>query len=192
MTIIYRADKGAPLTSNELDGNFQDLAERVLALETPPIHAEGIAMIEVQGDQMTITGSKGTVFGHFSLPKVMFQPRGSWRPEMSYAVYDMVRVKAKLYICRNPHTSTEFQNDKRYWQLLVDWEEIRPSKGSPQVTAELSAQPLKRLCLYEKMTLPKSPEIGELGMLIDDKLGITVVYSDGNTWLRLSDHQTIH
>ncbi|MBL0941584.1 MAG: hypothetical protein IBJ00_02480 [Alphaproteobacteria bacterium] len=192
MTIIYRADKGAPLTSNELDGNFKDLAERILALETTPLQAESIAKIEVQGDLMTVTGSKGTVFGHFPLPKVIFHPRGSWRSEMSYAVYDLVRVKAKLYICQSPHISTEFQSNKKYWQLLVDWGEIRQGKVLPHAPSISSSPPLKRLSLYEKKTLPKTPEIGELGMLIDDKLGIIVVYSDGNAWLRLSDQQSIH
>jgi len=192
MTIIYRADKGSPLTNDELDGNFQDLSKRLLALETSPIQAEGVGEIRMQEDQMTITGTQGTVFGHFPLPKVIFQPRGSWHTATPYAVYDLVRIKAKLYICQSPHTSTAFQDDKRHWQLLVDWAEISQGKILPYVSSESSSQPLKRLCLYEKMTLPKTPEIGELGVLIDDKLGVTIVYSDGKAWLRLSDQQTIH
>jgi hypothetical protein len=192
MTIIYRADKGAPLTSNELDGNFRDLAERLLILETTPIQAEGIGEIQVQGDQMTITGTKGTIFGVFPLPKVIFQPRGSWRTEMAYAVYDLVRVKSKLYICHHAHTSAIFEDEHHHGQLLVDWGEIHQGKINTNRQAEPSSDALKRLCLYEKMTLPKNPEIGELGLLVDDKRGVAAIYSDGQNWLRLSDQQIIH
>jgi hypothetical protein len=33
MTIVYRIEKGAPLTAEELDNNFKDLHKRLEALE---------------------------------------------------------------------------------------------------------------------------------------------------------------
>lgn len=80
MPVIYRtagawgAGKGSNLTPAEVDGNFYQLAQDILAaiagMETP----NGIADITVSGSQMTITLDDATVLGPFTIPRIPFRP----------------------------------------------------------------------------------------------------------------------
>lgn len=74
MVLIYRADKGSPLTSDEVDGNFHDLDDRVTDLEDSPPAANGIANIVVDGTQMTIVLEDATELGPYTLPQANFRP----------------------------------------------------------------------------------------------------------------------
>ncbi len=68
MGIIYREEKGSPLTAQELDGNFRELEKRLSQLEETNETSEGIGNISYQNETLTITGSFGTDFGSFPLP----------------------------------------------------------------------------------------------------------------------------
>lgn len=80
MPVTYRtagawgAGKGSNLTPAEVDGNFYQLAQDILAaiagMETP----NGIADITVSGSQMTITLDDATVLGPFTIPRIPFRP----------------------------------------------------------------------------------------------------------------------
>jgi hypothetical protein len=120
MTIIYRQQKGEPLTIAEMDGNFADLQQRVKVLETAPAMAEGIQTITQERDQVTFHGTLGTVLGQVKLPKVFPNPRGKWQPETAYGVLDWVQVERRLYSCRAPHTSRDFQEDQACWGLVCE------------------------------------------------------------------------
>jgi hypothetical protein len=121
MPIIYRQTKGAPLLVEEIDGNFAELEQRLKTLETTPILAEGIGKITQAGDHITITGSFGTVFGTFTLPKSLPNPRGEWLTRTAYAMGDWVAVKNQIYACVRAHTSGVFATDLEsgIWKVLL-------------------------------------------------------------------------
>ena len=120
MSIIYRQQKGEPLTIAEMDGNFADLHERLTILETTPPLAEGVGSISQERDQVTFHGTLGTVLGQIKLPKVFPNPCGRWQPETAYYVMDWVQVSRGLYSCRSPHTSQDFEADQDRWALVFE------------------------------------------------------------------------
>lgn len=67
MTLTYRHQKGAPLTVEELDGNFKEIDNRLQQLENHM--GETLGKIELEGNQLSFMGSLGTHFGTFTLPK---------------------------------------------------------------------------------------------------------------------------
>jgi hypothetical protein len=69
MTLIYRTQKGAPLTSLEIDTNFKELDTRLKHLEERPEKGEGLGKVQVKEDQVTFQGTFGSDFGTFPLPK---------------------------------------------------------------------------------------------------------------------------
>ncbi len=68
MTLIYREEKGMPLTVTEMDGNFRDLDERLKKLESydprtiPPLRVESEGHILIFKDQF------GEIIGKCPLP----------------------------------------------------------------------------------------------------------------------------
>jgi len=122
MPIIYRRDKGGPLTIEEVDGNFANLDRRLQHLETAGIQAEGIGRIRQEGEIIEITGTRGTIFGRFILPKVIPNPKGAWQTDTHYALLDWVQREGGLYACVLPHHSRLFADDLRsgYWKILVE------------------------------------------------------------------------
>jgi hypothetical protein len=122
MPIIYRRDKGGPLTIEEVDGNFADLDRRLRLLETDGIQAEGVARIRQEGETLEITGTRGTAFGRFTLPKVIPTPKGAWKTDAAYTVLDWVQMGRNLYACVLPHRSGIFTDDLRAgsWKILVE------------------------------------------------------------------------
>jgi hypothetical protein len=122
MPIIYRRDKGGPLTIEEVDGNFADLDRRLRLLETEGIQAEGIGRIRQEGEIIIITGTRGTAFGRLTLPKVIPNPKGAWKTDTAYAVLDWVQRERNLYACVLPHRSALFDEDLRagYWKILME------------------------------------------------------------------------
>lgn len=120
MPIVLRKEKGSALTIEELDGNFSDINQRLKTLETTPALAEGIGKIIQSGDQLTIAGTFGTLFGSFVLPKSFPNPRGDWKEESSYLVNDWVTFQGGLYVCVMPHKSKVFLEElkTKFWQKV--------------------------------------------------------------------------
>lgn len=69
MTLTYRSQKGAPLTSLEVDANFKELDTRLKHLEDHPEKGEGLGKVQVKGEQVTFQGTFGSEFGTFPLLK---------------------------------------------------------------------------------------------------------------------------
>lgn len=67
MVLVFRREKGGPLTSDELDGNFEWLEEKIQNLEDIPTQGEGIDQVVQEGSQIRFIGSYGKDFGTFSL-----------------------------------------------------------------------------------------------------------------------------
>lgn len=105
MTIVYRSVKGSNLTPAEVDGNFEDLDDRVAALESNPVQANNISSIAILGSQMTITMDDASTFV-VDVPVATFTNRGDWAAATAYAVNDIVNVAgAGLYLVLTAHTS---------------------------------------------------------------------------------------
>lgn len=102
------AGLGRNLTPGELDNNFFRLAEAIVALQSGTTGAQinGIANINVNGTQMTITLLDGTVLGPFTLPVLKFQWREEWTQVTDYAALDVVKVTGTgIYMVLISHTS---------------------------------------------------------------------------------------
>lgn len=175
MTIIYRAQKGAPLTIDEIDGNFKDLETRIEELETQPSRDGGISQITLEGDELVIHGPQETMLGRVRLPLPHFQGRGEWQEHQDYCSYDLVRHESALYLCLKAHKSGAFNRDHESWQLL--WQ--------PPQSESLSL----KLPLFIPSNLP-TPEPGTVGLLIDDEK-VFPLYADGKAWRRFSDHNIV-
>ncbi len=80
---------GRNLTPAEVDGNFDDLDERVDDLETNPPVAVSISAISVVGNSMTVFLDDSTELGPFTLPTAEFNWRGNWAAGTSYFEMDV-------------------------------------------------------------------------------------------------------
>jgi hypothetical protein len=71
--IVYRSVKGANLTANEVDANFQELEDRIAAVVSSAPQPNNIDEIVVTGNQMTIIMEDLTTFGPFTLPTAVLE-----------------------------------------------------------------------------------------------------------------------
>ena len=74
MTIILRKIKNAPLTIDELDGNFQDLDERIKQLNTAMATSASIATIERNGNSLWFISKTGDIVADVPLPDTTLTP----------------------------------------------------------------------------------------------------------------------
>jgi hypothetical protein len=174
MTLIYRAEKGAPLLSSEIDGNFKELETRLQTLEEHPETAESLGRIDVQEDQIRFTGTFGTDFGTFTLPKAKRRACRPWVSQTVYQMHDWVTVDHALYECLKEHTSTLWAQDGALWQEVLS----------------LPKPPSSDLALYEKATLPQDESLGKLALLMEEE-GASLIFFNGKTWQRLTKGETL-
>jgi hypothetical protein len=174
MAIIYRIEKGSPLSVAEIDGNFKELNDRLTYLEEHPEIGEGIERITVKGDQMTITGAFGTEFGTFELPKALLKPSGPWSSQILYQKLNLVTFENALFCCVKEHTSTTWEQNKEMWQETL-------SLPKPVSTS---------LPLYEKNTLPKEESLGKIGLLLGEEEP-SLIFFNGKTWQRLTKGENL-
>jgi hypothetical protein len=116
---------GAPHTANSADTNFWVLYSLILALQdaTP----DTIAYFTVTGNQMWITMTDHYVFGPFTIPTAVFNFRGPWQPDNSYAVNDIFTANGAVYMCIYPQANSgaafyDLANDSlghNYYGLLL-------------------------------------------------------------------------
>lgn len=168
MPITYRSEKGSPLTSSEIDGNFRDLDARLNALTDKSEAGEGIGKIQVGEEQMKITGTFGTDFGTFPLPKAQLKPCGPWTVQTPYNKLDLVTMENALYCCRYEHTSTTWIQDSSFWQEVI----------------RLPLLPPHSLAFYEKASVPERETMGKLAVLVEET-NSTLIFFNGNQWQRL-------
>lgn len=113
--IVYRttdflkwgAGKGANLTPGEVDENFYELVQSLIAItQQSPVQ---IANITVDGNQLTILMDDASTFGPFTLPTASFVFTGAWLPLHAYSANDLFTVDSGLYFVNRDHTSdTDF------------------------------------------------------------------------------------
>ena len=117
MSIIYREEKGAPLTAQELDGNFHDLDERIKALERQSPDRK-IHEIKFQGDWVVIYDNAGQVVSQTKMPLISLNPKGQWQETQAYVRNDLIAYQGITYICSKSHSPSAFSAEN--WQKLYE------------------------------------------------------------------------
>jgi hypothetical protein len=99
VSLVLRSEKGAPLTSAEVDANFTNLVEALQALATRGAGA-GLASVEFDPDTgvVTLLDTGNLVLGTFQLPSRPVRPRDLWTAGVAYVVGDLVRVPASATV----------------------------------------------------------------------------------------------
>ncbi|ARN84322.1 hypothetical protein [Candidatus Nucleicultrix amoebiphila] len=168
MPIIYRKDKGSPLSFEELDGNFLDLDKRLRSLECKEVYGEGIATISREGDQLVFKNSLGEKVGQCTLPMPILKATGPWKSDTDYCIHDLISHGQLTLLCIKSHrSSSRFEDHQHCWQTLVEG-----------LTSAKTSFSMVGLC--EKTTIPK-PSVGQLVCVIDEK-PLKLLISDGTGW----------
>lgn len=106
MTIVYRAIKGSNLTANEVDGNFHDLDDRVVVLETTPPVPDELSSVSVSGDDITFHLVSGATLGPVTLNLPRWRDRGGFVAGDIYATNDTFTVDGTgLVVALLDHTA---------------------------------------------------------------------------------------
>ena len=116
MSIVFRREKGAPLTAGEVDDNFQELLDRIQRLESasPGIQQNSV---QVDGDFVLIKDVTGRTLSQSRLPFLGLKPLGDWQQERPYGVNDLVNRPEATYICTQSHQPEAFNPE--HWQVLA-------------------------------------------------------------------------
>jgi hypothetical protein len=122
MPIIYRLQKGSPLTLEEVDGNFKELHQRLEALEQNQVEkVQWGGRFELCDSDLLFLNPENEVLSRVHLPLPHFYPKGRWQPHQLYAGYDIVTTGKQAYCCIKSHQSSDlFTADQESWQLLLD------------------------------------------------------------------------
>ena len=149
MTLTFRtvgawgAGKGSNLDPSEIDNNFWEIAQEIVALQNAASGAaNGIASMTVNGTQMSIFLTDGTELGPFTIPVLTFRWRGEWQPSTSYAELDVVKVTGTgIFMVQVATTSnatfdaTETAGDTLvYFQLFGSVDALLSTLGDVQIT----------------------------------------------------------
>jgi hypothetical protein len=134
VTQTYRTDdlarwgtgQGFNLSPAQVDINFWDLVQRMIAQEARPDPSAGIDHFEIVGINMYVHMTDTTVMGPYELPVATFRDRGVWAPSTVYAKMDTFSINGGLYVVIFDHTSgSSFDpgaNDglgHDYYQLMI-------------------------------------------------------------------------
>ncbi len=114
MPLTFRRDKQLPLTSDEVDNNFQELLDQINELKAS-LPQNSLVSIKQEGRKLIFQGPQGVTFPPVDLPVITWTPKGLWKEDVSYAAYDVVQYKDSLWLCTTPHTSPK-ENSSDYWE----------------------------------------------------------------------------
>jgi hypothetical protein len=121
MGITYRHIKGAPLTSAEVDANFETLDRRLSLLERAQEVPTSPVSVEQQDSQLRFLDASGRVLGVVDLPIPRFTPKGAWQTAQTYEKGDLVAHQDHTWYAMRSHQATSFEEDHRQnlWQLFL-------------------------------------------------------------------------
>lgn len=177
MPIIYRLEKGSALSIAEIDENFRTLEEElkfvVQKIKTPFQDLQFC----VEGGNLIVSLKNGEVLQRISLPVISFQHKGQWSAGETYIQHDVVVHEWALYLCKQAHMSTNFQENCNMWLTLI-----------PSLNAETSN--LEALSIFNKESLPE-PKLGKIGFVADRDGGMRLVYSNGMNWRYCDNHEIL-
>ena len=134
MTQTYRTNdparwgtgQGFNLSPAQVDINFWDLIQRMIAQESRPDPSAGISYFSISGTMMYVHMTDATVLGPYELPVATFLDRGVWAPATVYSKMNTFTINGGLYVVVFDHTSgATFDpgaNDglgNDYYQLMI-------------------------------------------------------------------------
>lgn len=180
MAIVYRttgawgAGKGSDLTAAEVDGNFYDLDQRVVAIEVAAPAVDEIASFQLVGSQLTIFTSEGGEFGPFTVPVAVFHWTDDWQTSHAYSELDLFRYIPEsqfddggVYMVLQDHTSdaTTFDPNAELGGLPLYRELFFIPPHEPiEFNFSVSGVPGTEQVLFERVTLKEfSVEDTEVG-----------------------------
>ena len=115
MSIIYWGQKQAPLTPEEVDGNFEYLEKKIVALQELLKEVPALSDIELKEGQLFFKGSDGGDLPPLKLPS--WTPRGKWKKDTSYGSGDIVYEENCLYLCQSGCTNSP-PSTGEHWALV--------------------------------------------------------------------------
>ena len=134
MTQTYRTNdparwgtgQGFNLSPAQVDINFWDLIQRMIAQEARPDPSAGIAYFSINGTMMYVHMTDGTTLGPYELPVATFLDRGVWAPLTAYNKMNTFTINGGLYVVVFDHISAATfdpgANDgagNDYYQLMI-------------------------------------------------------------------------
>lgn len=123
MVLVYRNEKNAPLTVEELDGNFQDLDKRLHYLEEQLAKNVVPQTIKIDKNKIFFLGYQGHILAEIPLPSLQLNPRGTWAPQNLYQKFDVIAAPGQSFLCTQDHcsgNSLEQDISQKKWQLFID------------------------------------------------------------------------
>lgn len=198
MPIIYRLEKGAPLSLGEIDGNFRELDTRVHILENQQSNEIGNLRFSVRGFELVIETRDGQLLHRIPLPKPQFHHKGLWAEQALYELYDLVHYQQSLYFCIQPHESTKLEEQKAFWATLIDMSygasrlpqfglASRDEIGGGSAENKGNARPIP---IFDLLSLPQ-PSLGSLAFLPESDGKLLLIYGAGDVWRFFHDHTPI-
>jgi hypothetical protein len=114
--LVFRTDDpsrwgtglGTNLTAAQLDTNFWNIAQAILALQSDRPQPNGISAIDVVDEtKIKFTLQDGTVLGPLPLPVLEFRWRGEYGFPTLYTTLDVITVEGKgLFLVLQDHNTT--------------------------------------------------------------------------------------
>ncbi len=109
--IIYRQEKGSPLSIVEIDNNFRELDSRLNSLEGGE-SINTLSAISLEGVELVFKNHAGDEIYRAEMPMLTFNPTGVWQSNKQYEVYDLCTINKTIYYCRTSHISgVHFDDD---------------------------------------------------------------------------------
>lgn len=101
----WGAGAGADLDAPDIDNNFWELQQAILALQATRPQPNNIASVSREGTLMVMHLDDGTTLT-IPLPVLQYRDRGAWAPNTDYKALDLIRVEGKgIYSALLDHTS---------------------------------------------------------------------------------------
>lgn len=116
--MLYSTDKGAPLTPQEIDGNFQKIWQRLEQLTQMDQVTLGTLSIAMEGDLLVLKTLDQRVIGQGIVPTIMPNFRGTWKENVSYQPQDWITHQGSLYVCIKPSCQETFLTE--HWQSVSE------------------------------------------------------------------------
>ncbi|MDR1267369.1 MAG: hypothetical protein LBJ70_03255 [Holosporales bacterium] len=121
MGITYRHLKGSPLTSAEVDANFESLDQRLRLLEGARASPADLVHIEQHDTRLRFLDPSGRTLGDVELPTPRFAPKGAWETAHVYEKGDLVAHEAHTWYAMRSHEAGTFEEDRSQglWNMFL-------------------------------------------------------------------------
>ncbi|USO01468.1 MAG: hypothetical protein H6849_00150 [Alphaproteobacteria bacterium] len=119
MPIIYRNEKGSPLSIEEIDGNFRYLNAQLVDQQEAISQIKRVTQVVREGSDLVFKDDADTVLYRVEIPLPRFSSRGSWCPSTVFVYGDIVHQNGDNYICLVTHTAEIWDHERENWLLMA-------------------------------------------------------------------------